>query len=212
MVASSEMGVRARRRAEMTRSISEAALDLFERHGSAAATVDQIAQVVDISPRTFFRYFSRKEDAAIWNHGIWTAEQIAAGVAGAAEAVEDGVPLVAALAGSWTHLFDQFEAEPAARARLLRLLKVSRFDTGLQVAGLERDQAILTRLMVELGASVGHLHGPVAVRAASEITLAAYRTTFIEWARLQESGVDVGIREVHHEVVAVLRGAGTIPS
>jgi AcrR family transcriptional regulator len=51
--------LRQRRRAETAREICDAALALFEQQGSAATTIDQIAEAADVSQRTFFQYFPR---------------------------------------------------------------------------------------------------------------------------------------------------------
>ncbi|MFT4305619.1 MAG: TetR family transcriptional regulator [Microbacterium sp.] len=55
----------ARRRLETTEAIHCAALDLFERQGVRGTTIPQIAELAGVSPRTFFRYFRTKEDAAM---------------------------------------------------------------------------------------------------------------------------------------------------
>jgi len=46
---------------ETRRAIIAAARDLFEEHGYAQTTVEQIADAADVAPRTFFRYFPTKE-------------------------------------------------------------------------------------------------------------------------------------------------------
>ena len=54
--------LRARRRAETRQDIADAALHLFERHGYANTTVEQIADAAGVSLRTFYRYCSSKDE------------------------------------------------------------------------------------------------------------------------------------------------------
>jgi AcrR family transcriptional regulator len=44
-----------------------AALDLFDRNGFEATTVDEIADAVGVNRRTFFRHFPAKEDAVFFD-------------------------------------------------------------------------------------------------------------------------------------------------
>jgi AcrR family transcriptional regulator len=61
--------VRADRRAlnrDRTRqALAEAAMELFAAQGYGATTVEQIADLAAVSPRTFFRYFDSKEDVLL---------------------------------------------------------------------------------------------------------------------------------------------------
>lgn len=52
---------RARKAASTRQAIVDSARRLFEDHGYAETTVDQIAEDADVAPRTFFRYFPSKE-------------------------------------------------------------------------------------------------------------------------------------------------------
>jgi len=52
---------RARKRNATHEAIERAAWRLFAEHGYAPTTIDQICQVADVAPRTFFRYFPSKE-------------------------------------------------------------------------------------------------------------------------------------------------------
>ena len=58
-------GLRHRKKIATRRAIRRAAIHLFERHGFADTTVEQIATAGDVSPRTFYRYFPTKEAVLI---------------------------------------------------------------------------------------------------------------------------------------------------
>lgn len=56
----SPSGLRERKKAQTREAIVDAAIDLFERNGYEATTIEDIAAEANISPRTFFRYFDSK--------------------------------------------------------------------------------------------------------------------------------------------------------
>ena len=58
-------GLRERKKAKTMASVQMHALRLFCEIGYNATTVEQIAEAAEISPSTFFRYFSTKEDVVI---------------------------------------------------------------------------------------------------------------------------------------------------
>jgi AcrR family transcriptional regulator len=62
-------GLRARKKVKTRLAIEDAAIELFERKGYEATTVEEIAEQADVSPTTFFRYFPTKADVLLSDHG-----------------------------------------------------------------------------------------------------------------------------------------------
>jgi AcrR family transcriptional regulator len=59
------LGLRERKKARTRATLIDAAVELCDRQGFERTTVDQIAAIADVSPRTFSRYFATKDAIAV---------------------------------------------------------------------------------------------------------------------------------------------------
>jgi AcrR family transcriptional regulator len=111
-------GLRERKKLRTREQITEAAIALFAERGFDATTVDDIAAAGDVSRRTFFRYFARKEDVILaWKEE--TAEEMREALAARPS---DEAPLEA-VQGALTTVARSYGARRELTLGLLRLFE-----------------------------------------------------------------------------------------
>ncbi|MEV6153924.1 TetR family transcriptional regulator [Nonomuraea sp. NPDC052129] len=145
------MGLRERKKEKTRLAILDAALDLFLEQGYDSTTVDQIAGSVEISPRTFFRYFTSKDHLVLWYHD--QGEEIMQETLRSRPADEPPFTSMIHAVRAVAHDMDDSTPEDTARfLKLRRLLEENPRLVGLSVArGSETER----RLAVEIAARRG---------------------------------------------------------
>ncbi|MFD1212832.1 TetR family transcriptional regulator [Arthrobacter sp. GCM10027362] len=187
-------GLRERRRRQTMAEIQEAALRLFEERGLEAATVEDIAEAAGVSPRTFFRYFAAKEDAALPAH----REFEDAVETGLQQADPDADPCEE-LAKVYVRVLQGFadNGSPAAQ-RMLRVGRLLRREPLLRSALVRHSAARNSRLLQALEARFGGSEASdLQLRVAVELCTSLVRAAFETWAERLEAGREAILPEIY---------------
>lgn len=132
-------GLRERKKARTRADLQRHALRLFRDRGYAATTVDDIAAAADVSRSTFFRYFTGKEQAVLY-------DDVDPLMAEAFDEVPDGTPLLSALRYA---LRTAFERLPTEKRELE--------EVRMQLARSQPEIRAALRDAFSVGAVAGHL-------------------------------------------------------
>jgi AcrR family transcriptional regulator len=166
-------GLRERKLARTRAQLTEAADRLFTSRGFGAVTVEDICSEVDVSPRTFFRYFHSKEDVVF--DGVQPRlEQTVTAFAGrpasedAYEALSQALLTVA--------------GDPVVEHELLRVHLLVRSSPELTGPSLEHFRTLQDELVELMSArSPGSCTRSVA-RLLTAVAFAAFVATLDEWS------------------------------
>jgi AcrR family transcriptional regulator len=171
-------GLRERKKQQTRDALVDAAYELFHHKGYDATTVEEIAEIADVSPRTFFRYFMSKEDIALAPLDRQFTEILAALAARPAEE-----PVIAALRSAAVEVVQASETgdAPPDRKRHQRMQALLAVTPTLMTACVGRNtarldelaQLVATRMGVEPGTDPRpHLVASVALCAVPAVVSA----------------------------------------
>ncbi|MBO9039523.1 MULTISPECIES: TetR/AcrR family transcriptional regulator [Curtobacterium] len=134
--------LRERKKQQTRQALHDAALTLVSAHGLDGVTVEQICADADVSPRTFFNYFSSKAHAALGLDSVEVPERAAARFVEADGAlVDDLCTLVAAtvpLSQDRRRMKELLVLRPEMSAMVMRWMAESR-QSLLSVVGTRTD-------------------------------------------------------------------------
>ena len=189
-----KVGLRERKKERTRAELTDAAFRLFAERGFDETTIEDIVEQVEVSPRTFFRYFDSKEDVVI---GFF--DDMGLELRAMLEARPADEPPFEALRGALASLIDLYEERaervmaakrlahetPAIRARLLD--KHARWENWVTEVLCDR---------AETGQGDPH------ARLIAAVALAAYGTAVNSWCTVE------GRQDLHALVDDALREVG----
>jgi AcrR family transcriptional regulator len=185
------LGLRERKKQRTRATLIDAAVALCERQGFERTTVDQIAAIADVSPRTFSRYFATKEAIALAL--IDDAIELAA-----AELARQPTDInhFEALRRSYVAMYSGTKSTPPGGLnadRMMCIVRIIMTSPTLRQAALEyRPHAVNVEMAKRLGLSLGHRR----LRMVSAIWVSIIMTALSD---LTEEGVDwqhVGVDDI----------------
>ncbi|MDM8084893.1 TetR family transcriptional regulator [Cellulomonas cellasea] len=190
--------LRARRRLDTHAEIHQAALELFEEQGVRETTVQQIADRAGVSSRTFFRYFTSKEQAALPGQ-----RRLLRAIDAIDVSPDDPIASVLQKVEAATESAMAGENDPELdeHRRVARLLTR---EPDLQALAAAQEQALTARLRARLAEQ---LQGgdPATVLLIAEIVVAVWRASWERWGELALEGRAADPVEVYRQCRAELR-------
>ncbi|MFF4355517.1 TetR family transcriptional regulator [Streptomyces sp. NPDC001604] len=195
--------LRERKKQRTRDALLRAAVELFTTRGYEQTTVDDIAEAVDVSQRTFFRYFAGKEEAALALQELAVARFVEA----VRERPADEAPLAAlrqAVLEGWDTLHEIIEAVVPVEL-YLRMYRVIESTPVLLAAHLRRNEetedAIARVLAEREGLDVDADPRP---RLAVAIFSGVMRVTERQWS----TGEDFSVEAMRALTISYLEQVG----
>ncbi|MEV4166166.1 TetR family transcriptional regulator [Nonomuraea dietziae] len=183
-----ELGRRDRKKLETRAALERAALTLVAERGLAGVTVEDIAEAVDVSSRTFFNYFPSKEDALLGRSPRAEVELI--------ERLARVPGEMSALAALRLVLLDEAERVQERREEWLLRLKVFEQNPSLLLklfsGGAEAERRLVAAVAGRLPEGPS---GTAHAELVTAVALTSFRVAVLRW-----STVDIPLAGLVDEV------------
>jgi AcrR family transcriptional regulator len=172
------VGLRERKKDATRRRIRRVALRLAQRRGVEHLTIEEISEAAEVSPRTFFNYFSCKEDALIADSHEFASE-LSAAIAARPPTEPALHALREAIVGS-----EALRSAPRRRAEALARHRLVRDNPSLLPRQLHQfavlEQAILAGMAERVGA--GYADDDLRPALLAALAVAVLRMATQRWA------------------------------
>jgi AcrR family transcriptional regulator len=171
-----KQGLRERKKEKTRHALETAALELFAEKGFDGTTVDEIAEACDVSPRTFFRYYSAKEDV-LFADGDERLEDLLRELA---RRPADELP-IRAVQAAFLATTDEYAQD---RDRLLLRSRIFDSSSGLRSHKFERQQSweeAVTAALVERDGRAATSTPTLQLRLVAGAAMACLRAALQQW-------------------------------
>ena len=202
------LGLRERRRRATETEVGDAALQLFEQQGVAATTVGDISRAAGISERTFFRYFSAKEEAVLdFQH--WfdapTRVWLSSG--------PDERPLLEQLEEVCARVLRDLDGPRGDDAgRLRRIRSLMKTEPSLRAVSATLDDEQSSALAQRITEALAPRFSPLEARLAAEMIGMGLRAACENWSTRLERGETATLEESYALVRRTTRALTASPA
>ena len=187
------LGLRERKKLKTRKAIQEAAMRLFLEKGFQATTVEEIAEVVEISPSTFFNYFPSKEALVL-------QDDLDPPLIAALDAQPLEVAPIAALRNAMRVVFSGLTPEQDAHFRQRMALLVG--DDHLRAAMLSQFAGMIAEVADVMRVRVGRSSSDFRVRNLAGALVGVIMAVMVDVAEKPETDViellDAALSHLEH--------------
>ncbi len=172
-------GLRETKRIATMKQIQGAAIELFDKHGFANTTVEEIAHRAGVGPATIYRHFETKERIIIWDeydegfmdamHSLIAAEGLTSALRALCKEVDDGMD-------------DEQIQRIRARNRLVET------EPALQKEYVATAHEIATMVASALAARANRTAPSSADVAVGHVIAGLFHALMLEWANDESGG------------------------
>lgn len=178
MIGASPPSLRERKKAKTRKVLADTATELFAEQGFDHTTVEAIAEACDVSPRTFFRYFSSKEDV-LFAAGDERLRQLLDAIASR----PSGEAPLRSMREAALSLVPEYTSD---RAQLITRKRITAETQSLRSRGLERQLGWEDAVTDAFGQRITDA-GPATIelRLVASVTTATLRAALHTWLEAQ---------------------------